>query len=148
MQAFLIRMAIAIKWYPIPAMPAHIRSNFLFVRGLVLALLCVLALLAASGCTVERRKSDAELGLNPTQAIGRHIFDANCARCHEPYSSHGLHGPSLHNLYKKQYLPSGMPANDVRITEVIERGHGKMPDFGGTLTPAQIDTLLDYLKTL
>jgi mono/diheme cytochrome c family protein len=111
-------------------------------------LLGTLALLAFSGCTPERRKSDAELGLTPTQAVGRRVFDADCARCHEPYSSHGLHGPSLHDLYKKQYLPSGMPANDERITEVITRGKAKMPAFEGTLSRTQVDALLEYLKTL
>jgi len=124
------------------------RTKFSLTSGPVLALLCATALLAASGCNAEPRKSDAELGLNPTQAIGRHVFDANCARCHEPYSGHALHGPSLRNLYKKQYLPSGMPANDDRITEVIMRGRAKMPAFGGSLTDPQIAALLSYLKTL
>jgi mono/diheme cytochrome c family protein len=142
-------------------MPAHSRSKFLLTRGparrrrpaaqrypTALALLCALALLAIAGCNAEPRKTDAELGLDPTQAIGRHVFDANCARCHEPYSSHGLHGPSLHNLYKKQYLPSGQPANDDRISEVIMRGRAKMPSFAGTLSDPQLDALLAYLKTL
>jgi mono/diheme cytochrome c family protein len=124
------------------------RSSFPVVFSSVLLLICLLALLSVSGCQAERRKSDAELGLNPAQAMGRNVFDANCARCHEPYSSRGLHGPSLHNLYKKEYLPSGMPANDDRITEVIERGRVKMPAFGNTLSSAQIDALLAYLKTL
>ena len=115
-------------------------------RGTALALLALLVALA--GCKVERRLSDAELGLNPTQAMGRRLFDANCARCHEPYSRRGLHGPSLHNVYKKPYLPSGMPANDDRITEVIVRGRAKMPAFGGELSQTQIEALLAYLKTL
>ena len=115
-------------------------------RGAALALLALLVALA--GCKVERRLSDAELGLNPTQAMGRRLFDANCARCHEPYSRRGLHGPSLHNVYKKPYLPSGMPANDDRITEVIVRGRAKMPAFGGELSQTQIEALLAYLKTL
>jgi mono/diheme cytochrome c family protein len=123
--------------------PTHLR-----VHNSVSTLICLLALLTVFGCQVERRKSDAELGLNPTQAIGRHVFDANCARCHQPYSSRGLHGPSLHNLYKKQYLPSGMPANDDRITEVIVRGRAKMPSFGNSLSEPQINALLAYLKTL
>jgi mono/diheme cytochrome c family protein len=114
----------------------------------VFALLCALALLALCGCQMQPRKTDAELGLNPEQAFGRHVFDANCARCHEPYSSHGLHGPSLHNLYKKKYLPSGQPVNDVRITWTIMHGRAKMPAFGETLTTAQIKALLAYLKTL
>ncbi len=126
------------------------RATFFQNRGLALvfSLVCLFALLAIFGCHVEPRKTDAELGLNPIQARGRHIFDANCARCHEPYSRWGLHGPSLHNLYKKGYLPSGMPANDERITAVIVRGRAKMPAFGNTLSPSQIDALLAYLKTL
>jgi mono/diheme cytochrome c family protein len=125
------------------------RSVFRLVRSVVLPPLIGLTLLAAMGCHVEPRKSDAELGLNATQAVGRHVFDANCARCHEPYSSRGLHGPSLHNLYKKQYLPaSGMPASDDRITEVIERGRAKMPAFGNSLSDSQMEALLAYLKTL
>jgi mono/diheme cytochrome c family protein len=114
----------------------------------VILVVCVLALLAMFACQAERRKSDAELGLSPTQAMGRRVFDNNCARCHEPYSSKGLHGPSLHNVYKKAYLPSGIPANDDRITEVIVRGRAKMPGFGNSLSDPQIDALLAYLKTL
>lgn len=125
------------------------RSAFRLVRNFVFPALCLLALFPLAGCQAERRKSDAELGLNPTQAMGRHVFDANCARCHEPYSGKGLHGPSLRNIYKKQYLPSsGMPATDDRITEVIERGRAKMPGFGNSLSDSQIDALLAYLKTL
>lgn len=125
-------------------MPAQTRSTFSCLRSC----LFLLALLTLIGCNAEPRKTDAELGLTPTQAMGRHIFDANCARCHEPYSKHGLHGPSLHNLYKKQYLPSGQPANDDRIGEVILRGRAKMPAFGDNLSQRQLDALLEYLKTL
>ncbi len=123
-------------------------SRFHPIRQAAVTLTCAALLLAVFACQAERRKSDAELGLNPTQAIGRNVFDANCARCHEPYSSRGLHGPSLHNIYKKPYLPSGMPANDDRITEVILRGRAKMPSFGSTLSDPQITALLAYLKTL
>jgi mono/diheme cytochrome c family protein len=129
-------------------MSAHIRSNFVHARRCVPALLCALALLILCGCQMERRKSDAELGLNPEQAVGRRVFDANCARCHEPYSKRGLHGPSLHDLYKKPYLPSGRPANDERITETILYGRAKMPAFRDSLSQRQIDALLAYLKTL
>ncbi len=124
------------------------RTTFFIARRPLLWLAWLVCLLMLAGCQAERRKTDAELGLNSTQAMGRNVFDANCARCHEPYSSRGLHGPSLHNLYKKQYLPSGMPANDERITEVINRGRAKMPAFGGTLNGAQLEALLEYLKTL
>jgi len=124
------------------------RSIYRIITCTSLPALCLLALAVSLGCKAERRLSDAELGLNPTQAMGRNVFDANCARCHEPYSSRGLHGPSLHKLYKKEYLPSGMPANDDRINEVITRGRDKMPAFGNTLSDAQLQALLAYLKTL
>jgi mono/diheme cytochrome c family protein len=124
------------------------RNQFLPIFGMVATLLCVLSMLVLAGCNAEVRKSDAELGLTPTQAMGRHVFDAHCARCHEPYSSHGLHGPSLKNLYKKQFMPSGIPANDDRITDVILRGKAKMPNFDQTLSPEQLSALLEYLKTL
>lgn len=113
------------------------------------AVLCVVAVtLLLAACQVERRKSDAELGLNPTQAVGRHIFDQQCARCHEAYSSRDLHGPSLQGLFKKKELPSGTPANDDRVREVIELGRAKMPGFGRVLDPQQVDELLQYLHTL
>ncbi|HWR34899.1 MAG TPA: cytochrome c [Clostridia bacterium] len=100
------------------------------------------------GCQVERRKSDQELGLNAEQARGRRVYDNQCIRCHEPYSSRELHGPSLAKTYKKPYLPSGIPVNDDRMRDVILMGKTKMPAFNQTLTEKQLQDLLAYLKTL
>ena len=61
--------------------------------------LAIITLLATTACEVERRKSDAELGLNPQQAAGRKIYDAECARCHEPYSTRGRKGPGLKGYF-------------------------------------------------
>jgi len=124
-----------------------LRTRF-YTRPSLAAALALLSVLALAGCQVERRKSDAELGLNPTQALGRRVFDAQCARCHDPYSKRGRNGPGLTQLYKKKYMPSGMPANDERITEVILRGHAKMPAFGAQIGPSHLAALLEYLKTL
>jgi len=107
------------------------------------------ALLLLSGCEVERRKSDAELGLTPQQAAGRRVYDDYCDRCHEPYSSRGKRGPSLKGVFKKQYFPmSGLPANDDRMTDIVRFGRNKMPGFGQVLTPQQVTDLLAYLHTL
>ena len=106
-------------------------------------------ILALAGCDIERRKSDAELGLNPQQAAGRKIYDNYCDRCHAPYSSHGRQGPSMKHIFRKQYLPmSGMPANDDRVTDIIKMGRNKMPAYGQVLNQQQIDDLLAYLHTL
>ena len=106
-------------------------------------------LLVGSACTVERRKTDAELGLNPQQVAGRKVYDAYCDRCHEPYNSRGKQGPSMKGVFKKSYLElSGLPANDDRVREIILSGRSKMPGYGQTLTAQQVDDLLAYLHTL
>jgi mono/diheme cytochrome c family protein len=113
------------------------------------AWVAILALVALAGCDVERRKSDAELGLNPQQAAGRKLYDNYCDRCHEPYSSHGKKGPSLKGVFKRQYLSqSGLPANDERMTDIIKYGRAKMVGFGQVMTEQQIKDLLAYLHTL
>ena len=110
---------------------------------------CAVTLVLASGCDVERRKSDAELGLNAQQTAGRRLYDQYCDRCHEPYSSRDKKGRSLHGVFKKQFLPqSGMPANDERVGEIVVSGRNMMPGFGQVLSQQQIQDLLAYLHTL
>jgi mono/diheme cytochrome c family protein len=110
---------------------------------------CLALFLVASACKVERRRSDAELGLTPTQADGRHIYDQYCDRCHAPYSSRGRQGPSLKEVFKKPYLGmSGIPANDDRVRDIVMFGRNKMDGFGNILTPEQVNDLLTYLHTL
>ncbi|MGA8773467.1 MAG: cytochrome c [Terriglobales bacterium] len=104
---------------------------------------------ALAGCDVERRKSDAELGLNPQQAAGRKLYDNYCDRCHEPYSSRGKKGPSMKGVFKRQYLElSGLPANDDRVTDIVQYGRAKMEGFGQVMSDQQIKDLLAYLHTL
>ena len=110
---------------------------------------CLLVCLVACGCEVERRKSDPELGLNPQQAAGHHIYEQNCERCHSAYSSRGRQGPSLKGVFQKPFLgQSGLPANNERIGQIIRLGRNKMQGFGNVLTDDQIGDLLAYLHTL
>jgi len=108
-----------------------------------------ITLLCLAGCDVQRRKSDAELGLNPQQIEGRRVYDSYCDRCHAPYSSRGRQGPGMKGIFQKQYLPlSGMPANDDRVSDIVRMGRNKMPSYGQVLTQQQISDLLAYLHTL
>jgi mono/diheme cytochrome c family protein len=108
-----------------------------------------ISVLFFAGCDVQRRKSDAELGLNPQQAAGRKTYDQYCDQCHEPYSSRGKKGPGLKEVFKKPYLSmSGLPANDERVGEIIQYGRSKMPAYGRELNQQQIQDLLAYLHTL
>ena len=110
--------------------------------------LCV-SMLVAVGCDMQRRQTDAQLGLNPQQAAGRRIYDQYCDRCHAPYSSRGRQGPSMRGVFKNRYLSlSGLPANDERVTEIIRTGRGKMHGYSQVLSQQQIEDLLAYLHTL
>lgn len=100
------------------------------------------------GCDNERRPTDAELGLNPTQIAGRRIYDRQCGYCHKAYSSKGLKGPSLQGVFKRPYLKMGAPANDDRVRDIIVNGRAKMPSYARVLSDQQIEQVLAYLHTL
>ncbi len=109
----------------------------------------LLALAMTLGCDVERRRSDAELGLTPEQSAGRKIFDSHCDRCHEPYSTRGKKGPGLKAMFRNKYLSlSGLPANDERVTDIIRLGRNEMPAYSQTLSQSDLRDLLAYLHTL
>lgn len=113
------------------------------------AIFSMAMLVVLTGCEAERRKSDAELGLNPQQIEGRKLYDNYCDRCHEPYSTRGKKGPPLQGVFKQQFLPlSGLPANDERVGEIVKFGRSKMEGFGRVMNDQQIKDLLAYLHTL
>jgi mono/diheme cytochrome c family protein len=110
-------------------------------------LLCFSAGLFAAGCkSLPPGKPVSEL--TPEESRGRTVFVSECARCHNAYSTEALHGPSLYGVFRKPYLPSGAPARDDRVVEVILHGRNLMPPMGGNLTEQQLQDLLRYLHTL
>jgi len=115
----------------------------------LVALSILLALVVLSGCDIERRRSDAELGLNPQQAAGRQLYDHYCDRCHEPYSKKAKKGPGLKGMFQNKFLSlSGLPANDERVTDIIRLGRNEMPAYAQTLNQQDLQDLLAYLHTL
>ncbi len=86
--------------------------------------------------------------LNAQQMHGHAVFQTQCARCHNDRQDAPLNGPPLIGIYKKQYLHSGAPANDERVTDTIQHGHGLMPAMGNTIDQQDLDDLLRYLHTL
>ncbi len=129
--------------------PMNRASKMRMGIAFVAALVVLLALVSVSACDVERRKSDAELGLNPQQSAGRKIYDDRCDRCHEPYSTRGKKGPGLKGMFQHKYLSlSGLPANDERVTDIIRLGRNEMPSYSQTLSAQDIQDLLAYLHSL
>lgn len=122
---------------------------FARASAIVCAAALVLAGFLVTGCAPNRAgESDAQLGLNAQESAGRQVFNERCASCHYPYSSSSLHGPELDKLYRKKYLPSGLPANDRFVTQTILNGRGMMPAEGSTLSDEQLRELIAYLRTL
>jgi mono/diheme cytochrome c family protein len=111
------------------------------------AIVVSLALLAALGChNITPGKPLSEL--TPQEAAGRRVFVSHCSGCHYAEVEKGLNGPGLEGLFRKPYLPSGVAANDARVTGVILRGRNMMPALGNTLSDEQLQDLMAYLHTL
>lgn len=138
----------AAKTTPLPAGRGQLQKMKInsWISGAIAGLLVIATL---GGCDIERRKSDAELGLNPQQAAGRKIYDNYCDRCHRPYSTKGKKGPGLKGMFQHKYLPqTGLPANDDRVTDIIHNGRPDMPAYGQVLSAPDMQDLLAYLHTL
>lgn len=90
--------------------------------------------------------TDVELRLTAQQARGRQVYNASCLQCHESYTDSRRNSFALRGVFKKPYLPSGLPANDARVGEVIAQGKRMMP--ATSLTGDDLQALLAYLHTL
>lgn len=78
-------------------------------------------------------------GRPPLDATGEEIFEQVCANCHGSDLSGGV-GPALG-------VGSNAASEDddfLRLT--IERGRGRMPSFGNTLTEEQIEAVISYIR--
>jgi mono/diheme cytochrome c family protein len=108
--------------------------------------LLVLAMML--GCRPPLPPSKPLADLTPQESQGHTVFQGHCAKCHYANTDDSFHGPGLQALYKQKYLPSGAPANDDRVTSVIQHGRGVMPAFGNKLDDQEISDLIAYLHTL
>ena len=103
------------------------------------------AALGMAGCR-QLPPSKPSSEWTPQEARGAAVYQAKCARCHYPTSTHSLHGPGLQALTKLKAMPSGAQPTDERLTAVTLHGRGDMP--ATALTDDQLSDLLAYLHTL
>ena len=118
--------------------------RFPILRYLSLISIAVCAVIAA-GCRSLPPSKPAALW-TPEEARGAQVFQANCAKCHYPTSTHGSKGPGLQAITKVKAMPSGAPPTDERLSATILRGRGMMP--ATQLTDDQLQDLLAYLHSL
>ena len=85
-------------------------------------------------------------GLNQNQKEGRRIFQQKCAVCHVPaYHGAVTLGPGLSN---QTIQSEGEAAVRDAITNGLFDEAVTMPGWRYTLSPKQIDDVIQYLKTL
>lgn len=116
-------------------------SALLSLSGLLLILYPLLA-----GCGPSAPPPTPLSRLNAQQMHGHAVFQQACAQCHDDRDSDSLHGPALLGVFKQQYLPSGAPATDEHVSQVIQNGYGLMPSI--PLDAENTQDLLAYLHTL
>lgn len=100
----------------------------------------VLVLVAALVFVVALFTNDSGGGTPVT--TGAALFATNCARCHGSDGGGGI-GPQLSGGKVVAAFPN--VADEVTF---VTRGKDGMPAFGGQLTAAQIDQVVDYTRKL
>jgi cytochrome c len=122
----------------------HLRRRFI----LPLLVLIPLSLLGTS------RTKKVQAPSKGSVVEGEKIFKNDCSICHYADRTENKMGPGMKGLFKNKLLPSShKPATEENVREQIVKGnpHGKpmpMPAFGDQLKPEQMDSLIEYLKTL
>lgn len=106
------------------------------------SVLCVSVWIAA--CTGANPASDRAAAQASFQ--GQQVYQRVCAACHEATDLHLIKDPPrLDGLFKKQTFPSGMPATDNELRNVILHGRGIMPPFEKAVNSDEMDALVQYL---
>jgi len=88
----------------------------------------------------------ATAAANPDQAT-KDTFSSSCASCHgqsgrgDTATAKSLHVPDLSS-------PAVQTQSNAQLHQAIADGKGNMPPFQSSLTPAQIDSLIAYIRTL
>ena len=110
-------------------------------RAFLIVCLC-LALVPAASVPARAQQAAAAPVLNDTQKDGRRIFQQRCAVCHTlPTVVSKRYGPALYRELVQD--------NEDNIREVISEGReGLMPGFKYGLSRAEIDSIIEYLKTV
>lgn len=79
--------------------------------------------------------------LTPAQTEGRAIVSRSCSICHlPPQFGAATYGPKLDQ--------ASLGGNDSVLREVISNGTPRMPAFKHMYQPAQIDSVIAWLKTV
>lgn len=74
---------------------------------------------------------------------GREIFYYKCWFCHNEFTTHA---PHLDGLYQHPAMLSGKPVTDENVKDQIRNGSGGMAAYKYTLSEADIDDLVAFVR--
>jgi len=114
------------------------------------------ALIFSTAVSSAKKKSKKKASSASSAAVeeGKSSFGKNCSMCHFPDKTDNKVGPGLKDLFKNKELPeSHLPATEENVRQQIEKGSPEakpmpMPGFKDKLSPSEMDSLIEYLKTL
>jgi cytochrome c6 len=107
-------------------------SRFAAVVGFWLAVLCL---------------PTAALGQATSPDAGATTFKSKCAICHGPDAG-GKTAMGEKLKIRDLRSPEVQNQSDGELRQVVTKGKGKMPSYGGKLTKEQIDQVVGYVREL
>ena len=110
---------------------------------IVLVIVCLACVAGALAQPQDRAAVEAA-----EAARGQALYNQHCAICHYDQSTAKKIGPGLKGIYARGKFADGKTVNDAGMVAWIEKGGKDMPGLQDTLKPAEIRTLVNYLKTL
>jgi mono/diheme cytochrome c family protein len=110
-----------------------------------------LGLIIVSGFAMVGCSSHAQNNSGPDAALrmhGKAVYDVQCAMCHDATNLHLIkEPPRLEGMFQKSALPSGAPATDAEVRNVILHGKGIMPPFEQSVNPDDVNAVIAYLHS-
>ena len=116
------------------------KRKSLLANTVFVFLLCLLAIARPS------QRSNTASSMSETNAAD--LFSNNCARCHgKDGRASGVKAKVVgaRNLTNAEWQDR---ASDERIFNSISNGKGKMPPYGKKLSEAEINSLVNYVRSL
>ena len=141
--------------------------------GLISLTLVFVAIAGCGGAKTDQASSNTNTGTEPAppattpapdtaksastagagesaEVLGPKVFATRCALCHGP-DGHGngpgsaALNPKPRNFHDKAYMST---RTDAQLLEVIHKGKGAMPKWGGVLSEAEINAALKHIRSL
>jgi mono/diheme cytochrome c family protein len=116
------------------------------IRCFASSLIAAMVLVLANGMVFAATDSGATDTAPGSARVrqGEALFQRNCVTCHNKLEGDRspFGPPNLHGIFR-----GSKPAMTPRqAAEIIQKGRTPMPSFESVLTPAQINTVIVYLK--